>query len=123
MRTSSWKPNYGDMLVCAALLRQVELDDTVRVGFPRTLEQPVSRALIRGSTYLHNRFDFEGASQTLDSIDAPLTIVGLGAQNFESDVSFLGPGCRRPGLHCPHFRAVELDFGARRIYRRRRRAA
>ncbi|MEF9605837.1 hypothetical protein O4J55_27325 [Paracoccus sp. PXZ] len=27
MRTSSWKPNYGDMLVCAALLRQVELDD------------------------------------------------------------------------------------------------
>lgn len=89
MRTSSWKPNYGDMLVCAALLRQVELDDTVRVGFPRTLEQPVSRALIRGSTYLHNRFDFEGANQTLDSIDAPLTIVGLGAQNSESDVSFL----------------------------------
>lgn len=80
MKTSSWKPNYGDMLVCAALLRQVELEEnTVRVGFPRRLTAPVSRALIRGSTYLHHKFDFDGANATLDSIDAPLTIVGLGA--------------------------------------------
>lgn len=89
MKTSNWKPNYGDMLVCAALIRQVELGDTVRVGFPRTLDEPVSRALIRGSTYMHNKFDFEGANQTLDSIDAPLAIVGLGAQNAHSSVDFL----------------------------------
>lgn len=30
MRTSSWKPNYGDMLVCAAILREVPLAETVR---------------------------------------------------------------------------------------------
>lgn len=37
MRHAQWKPNYGDMLVCAALLRQVELGPTVRVGFGNTL--------------------------------------------------------------------------------------
>ena len=83
MKTSNWKPNYGDMLVCAALIRQVELGDTVRVGFPRTLDEPVSRALIRGSTYMHNEFDFEGANQTLDSIDAPA--LGIGPITFGND--------------------------------------
>ncbi|RDW13568.1 polysaccharide pyruvyl transferase family protein [Paracoccus thiocyanatus] len=89
MRTSRWKPNYGDMLVCAALLRQVDLGETVRVSFGATLDKPVSRALIRGSTYLHHKLDFDGANRTLDSIDAPLTIVGLGAQSPDSDISFL----------------------------------
>ena len=89
MRTSKWKPNYGDMLVCAAILREVALKETVRVGFGGALEQPVDRALIRGSTYLHNNMDFDAANKTLDSIDAPLAIVGLGAQNPTKDVSFL----------------------------------
>lgn len=89
MRTSSWYPNYGDMLVCAALIRQVRLDDTLRVGFGYPARAPVSRALIRGSTYLHRRFDFAGANLTLDSIDAPLAIVGLGAQSPTADVTIL----------------------------------
>ncbi|MEF9603047.1 hypothetical protein O4J55_12120, partial [Paracoccus sp. PXZ] len=72
MRVSKWKPNYGDMLVCAAILREVPLDDIVRVGFGGELSQPVDRALIRGSTYLHNNMDFDAANKTLDSIDAPL---------------------------------------------------
>lgn len=89
MRTSPWKPNYGDMLVCAAIIRQLKLDRTVRVGFGGLLKEKVDRALIRGSTYLHKRFDFEAANRTLDSIDAPVTIVGLGAQNPVLDVTFL----------------------------------
>ncbi|MDF3904332.1 polysaccharide pyruvyl transferase family protein [Paracoccus sp. AS002] len=89
MRISRWKPNYGDMLVCAALLRQVDLGETVRLSFGMTLERPVSRALVRGSTYLHHKFDFEAANRTLDSIDAPITIVGLGAQSPESKIDFL----------------------------------
>lgn len=89
MRTSKWKPNYGDMLVCAAILREVALEETVRVGFGGVLQQSVDRALIRGSTYLHNNMDFDSANKTLDSIDAPLAVVGLGAQNPTQDVSFL----------------------------------
>ncbi|SIT87122.1 polysaccharide pyruvyl transferase family protein [Pontibaca methylaminivorans] len=89
MRTSKWKPNYGDMLVCAAILREVPMEDTVRIGFGGVLSQPVDRALIRGSTYLHNNMDFEAVNKTLDSIDAPLAIVGLGAQNPTQDVGFL----------------------------------
>lgn len=89
MRTSSWKPNYGDMLVCASVLRELELEETVRVGFGGTLTAPVSRAIVRGSTYLHGNFNFEAANKTLDSIDAPLAIVGLGAQNPTQDAEFL----------------------------------
>lgn len=90
MRTSSWKPNYGDMLVCAAILRGVKLPgDVRRVGFGGTFSIPIDRALIRGSTYLHGGFDFAAANKTLDSIDAPVAIVGLGAQNPVADVSFL----------------------------------
>lgn len=90
MRTSSWKPNYGDMLVCAAILRQVKLSDDVRrVGFGDTFSTPIERALIRGSTYLHGGFDFAAANKTLDSINAPTAIVGLGAQNPVKDVTFL----------------------------------
>lgn len=89
MRTSKWKPNYGDMLVCIAILHQLKVDETVRVGFGGTLARPVDRAIILGSTYLHNHFDFEAANKTLDSIDAPLAIVGLGAQNPTKDVTYL----------------------------------
>lgn len=89
MRTSKWKPNYGDMLVCAAILREVALGDTVRLSFGNLLTQSVDRALIRGSTYLHNNMDFDAVNKTLDSIDAPLAIVGLGAQNPTQDVTFL----------------------------------
>jgi hypothetical protein len=89
MRTSKWKPNYGDMLVCIAILHQLKVDATVRVGFGGILARPVDRAIIRGSTYLHNHFDFEAANKTLDSIDAPLAIVGLGAQNPTKDVTYL----------------------------------
>lgn len=89
MRTSAWKPNYGDMLVCAAILRELKLDQTVRVAFGGTLSAPVDRAIVRGSTYLHKHFNFQDANRTLDSVDAPLAIVGLGAQNPKSDVTYL----------------------------------
>lgn len=89
MRTSSWKPNYGDMLVCAAIIRQLECANGPRVGFGGEMPEAVERAIVRGSTYLHGRFDFDAANRTLDSIDAPLAIVGLGAQNPVSDLHFL----------------------------------
>jgi len=89
MRTSKWKPNYGDMLVCTAILRELKLDGIVRVGFGGELSAPVERAIIRGSTYLNNNFDFVGANKTLDSINAPIAVVGLGAQNPTKDLEFL----------------------------------
>ncbi|MGD9863275.1 MAG: polysaccharide pyruvyl transferase family protein [Pseudodonghicola sp.] len=89
MRDSAWKPNYGDMLVCAAILRELDLDETRRVGFGWELSGPADRAIVRGSTYLHKNFDFEAANKTLDSIDAPTAIVGLGAQNPLPDPTFI----------------------------------
>lgn len=90
MRSSSWKPNYGDMLVCAAIIRQISgAEKGVRTGFGYTLKSKVDRAIVRGSTYLHVNFDFEAANKTLDSIDAPLAIVGLGAQSPVLDPEFL----------------------------------
>jgi hypothetical protein len=90
MRRSSWKPNYGDMLVCASAVRQIEgAADGLRVGFGYELKGKVDRAIVRGSTYLHKNFDFAAANKTLDSIDAPLAIVGLGAQSPILDPTFM----------------------------------
>jgi hypothetical protein len=33
IRTSIWKPNYGDMLADAAIRRQIRCDNGSRVGF------------------------------------------------------------------------------------------
>lgn len=89
MRTSHWKPNYGDMLVCAAILRELELGKTIRTGFGYEASAKADRGIMRGSTYLHNKFDFDAANKTLDSIDAPVAVVGLGAQNAVKDLTFL----------------------------------
>lgn len=89
-RVSDWKPNYGDMLVCSALMRQIgAFDKKVRVGFGYELKEEVDVAVVRGSTYLHGGFDFEGAIKTLDSINVPVVVVGLGAQNPTKDLTFL----------------------------------
>lgn len=45
--------------------------------------------LIRGSTYLHEGFDFSAAIKTLKSIDGNVAIVGLGAQNPTLDIKYL----------------------------------
>ncbi|TYL51609.1 polysaccharide pyruvyl transferase family protein [Nocardioides sp. BGMRC 2183] len=85
-------PNYGDMLVCASLLRQVRTTgegDTVRAMFGTELTTPVRAALVRGSTYLSRRFDYAGAIRTIESIDAPIVVVGLGAQDKHEDPSYL----------------------------------
>lgn len=89
MRTSSWKPNYGDMLVCAAIVRQLEFTLAGRVAFGGESRSHPDRAIIRGSTYLHNRFDFDAANKTLDSLDVPMAIIGLGAQNPVQELTFL----------------------------------
>lgn len=89
MRTAAWRPNYGDMLVCAAIIRELDLGATDRVGFGYDLKTKVNRAIVRGSTYIHRNFNFHEANQTLDSIDAPLAIVGLGAQNPTLDLDFV----------------------------------
>ncbi len=90
-RISQWKPNYGDMLVCAAILRQIgTYTESVRVRFSDQLKHEVDVAVIRGSTYLHKDFDFDGAIKTIDSIrDAPIVMVGLGAQNPTNDPTYL----------------------------------
>jgi len=88
--TNSSSPNYGDMLVCASLLRQTNsLQDNVRVVFGKKISKPVEAAILRGSTYLHNNFDFEKAITTIDSIDSTIATVGLGAQNPNNDIRFL----------------------------------
>ena len=90
-RTSSWKPNYGDMLVCAALIRQIGYyDDFIRIDFGYRLPRKADCAVIRGSTYLHNEFNFDAAIETLDSLpESNIAMVGLGAQNPIQDLSFL----------------------------------
>lgn len=88
-RTAGWWPNYGDMLVCAALLRMVWTGTVLRVNFGDPKPVRGQRALIRGSTYLHGQFDFAGACRTLDQIDAPLVMLGLGAQHPVADPRFL----------------------------------
>ncbi len=89
MRSSRWKPNYGDMLVCSSIIRQLEIGEVVHVAFGETLQQPIDRAIIRGSTYLHSEFAFDAANKTLDSINSPIAIVGLGAQNPTRDIKYL----------------------------------
>ncbi|NNU80909.1 polysaccharide pyruvyl transferase family protein [Halovulum dunhuangense] len=88
--TTDARPNYGDMLVCAAILGHLAPGlRTTRTGFGRKLTTPCDFALIRGSTYLSTRFNYRAAIDTLDSIDAPLSIVGLGAQAPTQDPRFL----------------------------------
>lgn len=87
--SAGWWPNYGDMLVCAALLRMVWTGTVLRVNFGDPKPVRGKRALIRGSTYLHGQFDFAGACRTLDQIDAPLVMLGLGAQHPVADPRFL----------------------------------
>ncbi len=82
-------PNYGDMLVCAAIVRQLVPTDTVRVMFGSEHVEPVRSAILRGSTYLSRRFDYDQATQTLEALDAPIAAIGLGAQSAGDDVSFL----------------------------------
>lgn len=85
-----WKVNYGDMFVCAALLRQVGHRKTdTRVNFGGVVPEGTDVAIIRGSTYLHGDFNFEAAIETLDSIDGSIICVGLGAQCRTRDVTFL----------------------------------
>jgi hypothetical protein len=89
MRTNRWKPNYGDMLVCASILRQMEQARQVKLAFGNELKEKVDFCIMRGSTYLHNNFDFSAAIRTIDSIDKNIVVVGLGAQNPIQDVTFL----------------------------------
>ncbi|TCH98844.1 polysaccharide pyruvyl transferase family protein [Roseococcus sp. SYP-B2431] len=89
VRTAKWTPNYGDMLVGASVVRQLKVQKGERIHFGGAPRQPVERAIIRGSTYLHDALDFEKANRTLDSIPAPLAIVGLGAQHPTLDPAFL----------------------------------
>lgn len=88
--TTENNPNYGDMLVCASVVRQLAPTTTpVRYMFGERPEQPVGRAMLRGSTYLNRRFDFAQAIATLEATDAPVAAVGLGAQSPVDDVGFL----------------------------------
>ena len=86
---SKWIPNYGDMLVCAALLRQIKSKVHSRVNFGEVSVGKVDYAIVRGSTYLHREFDYGAAIRTIESLDCPVATVGLGAQNPDQDVKFL----------------------------------
>jgi len=77
------------MLVCSSVIRQLEIEKVTRVDFGEIVKQDIDNALVRGSTYLHNNFDFFAANKTLDSIDSSTAIIGLGAQNPTKDVKFL----------------------------------
>ena len=94
--TGQRNPNYGDMLVCASVIRQLAATPTVRVMFGAELP-PVRATLIRGSTYLSRQFDYQRGIRTIESTDGSVTAVGLGAQAPVEDVSFLDdvPDARR----------------------------
>lgn len=90
MGVSDSRPNYGDMLVCASLLQHLDRgQERVRANFGGEFKVPLDFGLVRGSTYLNHKFDFSKAIKTIESFDAPLAIIGLGAQSPEQDVSFL----------------------------------
>ena len=89
LRGNSWVPNYGDMLVCSALLQQTAGANTIATTFGGFLSGKVDYAVLRGSTYLFENWDYEAAIKTLDSIDAPVICVGLGAQHPTADPKFL----------------------------------
>ena len=90
MRSASHKPNYGDALVSFSIVKQLKYDNIQYVMFGQEVSNKKERnALIRGSTYLHNDFDFEKANKTIDSIDGQIAILGLGAQNPIQDIKFL----------------------------------
>lgn len=95
--TTENNPNYGDMLVCAAIARQLAPVPSVRYMFGQEPPSPVGRGLVRGSTYLNRQFDFVAATRTLETTDAPLAVVGLGAQSPDDDPAFLDdlPDARR----------------------------
>jgi len=83
----NWHPNYGDMLVCAAILRALPEGERSAVwGKPKV---PLTRAIMRGSTYLHGQWDFDRANAQLDALDVPVAVVGLGAQSAGQDPRFL----------------------------------
>lgn len=85
-----WTLNYGDVLVALSLLKQIGSPQNYKhISFGGINETKNTRGIIRGSTYLHNDFNFENANKSIDSIDGPVTIVGLGAQNPLQDVKFL----------------------------------
>ena len=90
-------PNYGDMLVCAALRRQLAATETVRVMFGEQFTTPVRTAVLRGSTYLNRQFDYAHAIRTIEGSDARVVAVGLGAQSPRDDVTLLDdlPDARR----------------------------
>lgn len=89
MRTSAHETNYGDVLVCDAILRQTEINDFDYVEFSGITSNETERFLVRGSTYLHNEFDFDRAIATIESTKCEGTVVGLGAQSSTTDLSFL----------------------------------
>ncbi|SLN68959.1 polysaccharide pyruvyl transferase family protein [Roseisalinus antarcticus] len=90
--TTDFRPNYGDMLVCAALLQHLgpaaaEAGET-RMMFGQPA-RPADVALVRGSTYVHKNFDYRKAMKTLEGFDCPIAIIGLGAQSQQNDPTFL----------------------------------
>ncbi|MEM6408712.1 MAG: polysaccharide pyruvyl transferase family protein [Pseudomonadota bacterium] len=87
--SDTWRPNYGDMLVCAALMQQLGDVETVPVGFGGDVPEDCDFALIRGSTYLFPKFEYEAATKTVRSARCPVAIIGLGCQNPTSDLAFL----------------------------------
>jgi Polysaccharide pyruvyl transferase len=89
LRTTDWSPNYGDMLVCAAIIRQISGSPSFRCNFGELVNPDVRQCIVRGSTYLHNEFDFQAAIRTLESCRGDIVVVGLGAQNAHADPKFL----------------------------------
>ncbi|MEX0969455.1 MAG: polysaccharide pyruvyl transferase family protein [Paracoccaceae bacterium] len=89
MRSAKWCPNYGDSLVCAAILRQIAPKQSIELGIGRATRAQPAHSLIRGSTYLHVRFDFEASIKEIDALDGTTAIVGLGAQHPVADPKFL----------------------------------
>lgn len=89
MRNTNWSPNYGDMLVCASILKRLNLLSPYYLSFGDVPSTAISKAIIRGSTYLHSSFDFASAIKTIEHINGEIVLVGLGAQNPTLDVTYL----------------------------------
>jgi len=88
-RLSGWAVNYGDILVTESIRKKIVNTGIIYTNFGGHFLIPPDVVLMRGSTYLHNSFDFESACLTLESINCPIICYGLGAQNTTRDLSFL----------------------------------
>lgn len=96
--------NFGDFFVCDATMRILNYDFTENVQFNvmgnskqnlDRLKDTYDSIIIRGSTYLWEGYDLDGAAEFIEFMDKPVLLFGLGAQAPSFEDINLTPGTIR----------------------------